>query len=478
MAFSSSAIAQVNSSSTNVITPARLTNQLESGVEQENKDNIEGLENSSIKYMTVPISKRKKSLSIRIREFKNQSPNRSLQSDTFRDFTALTAQDILQLGLELPQLKSQSCNVSSDCIQTRQISQVPAPTFNQLLNLQLPQQQSDDTETVLEKETLVPLSIQQSVEQKQAEQEPQEKRKPLREPSLRLQGVYVNQGGDTSARGRVTGIYPLTPQSLFGGTLDLTSEDNSFDDSRGGGLNINELYFATSLKSSPNLRFVVGQMDLTSYFDRNSFAKDGTSHFFNPVFQTNPALSSTGIGSRPGLLVNWSATDNIIAKAAVFSSSQGLSDFSLDGFAGEVGIRYGNAIIRGTYSTAKDAGNRDSFAESFGIARGELYLDGDRFTGVTTELGVTGLRLELDSTKAKYSDKALAQKDLDKMQTIKPAVGLVLSKKLNNSKPSSFVAEIEAVEQDETGKITIELKFPDKFKDKQLPKIKQLLEQH
>ena len=240
------------------------------------------------------------------------------------------------------------------------------------------------------------------------------KRQPVKEPSLTFQGVYVTQGDDTSARARVTGIYPLTPQALFGATLDLTSEGSSFDDSRSEGLNINELYFATSLGGLPNLRFVVGQMDLTSYFDRNSFAKDGASHFFNPVFQTNPALSSTGIGSRPGLLVNWSVTDNINAKAAIFSSSDALSDFSLDGFAGEVGIRYGNAIIRGTYSTARDAGNRDSFPESFGIARGNsqfgpLEDDREEAYGLNAEVFIPNLKLGLFGRYGRYENRDLGE---------------------------------------------------------------------
>lgn len=403
MVFSSSTIAQISSSSTSDgAVGATLINQLESRLEPPKKDDIQDLDNVSV---------REKSLSTRISEFKNQSSNRSLPSDTlFDDFTALTAGEIIQLGLELPtQVKvSQSCNLSSDCTQTRQISQVPRTTFNQLLNLQLPQSELE------QKEILVPLSIQQSIEEKQAEPEVQGRRKPLREPSATLQGVYVTQGDDTSARARVTGIYPLTPQSLVGGTLDLTSEDNSFDDSRGGGLNINELYFATSLKGLPNLRFIIGQMDLTSYFDRNSFAKDGASHFFNPVFQTNPALSSTGIASRPGLLVNWSATDNITAKAAIFSSSEGFDNFSLDGFAGEVGVRYGNAIIRGTYSTAKDAGNRDSFAESFGIARannqfGPLEDDRESAYGINAEIFLPKYKLGLFGRYGRYENRDLGE---------------------------------------------------------------------
>ncbi|MEM7578728.1 MAG: carbohydrate porin [Cyanobacteria bacterium P01_A01_bin.80] len=237
---------------------------------------------------------------------------------------------------------------------------------------------------------------------------------PLKEPSLKFEGVYLTQGDDTSARARLTGIYPLSPQALFGATLDLTSEDSSFDDSANEGLNINELYFATSLTGVPNLRFAVGQLDLTSYFDRNSFAKDGASQFFNPVFQTNPALAATGISSRTGLLVNWSVADNINAKAAVFSSSDKLSDFTLDGFAGEIGIRYGNAIIRGTYATSRDAGNRDTFPESFGIARGNgqfgpLEDDREEAYGVNAEVFIPKVKLGLFARYGRYENRDLEE---------------------------------------------------------------------
>lgn len=233
------------------------------------------------------------------------------------------------------------------------------------------------------------------------------------EPSVKLQGVYVTQK-ETSARARVAAIYPLTPQAVFGATVDLVSNGNNFADSRNEGLNINELYFATSLGGLPNLRFVVGQMDLTSYFDRNSFAKDGASQFFNPVFQTNPALSATGISSRPGLLVNWSVTDNIDAKAAVFSSSDRLSNFSLDGFAGEIGIRYGNAIIRGTYATDKDSGNRDSFPEAFSIARGDnrfgpLTNDREEAYGLNAEVFIPNMKLGIFGRYGKYENRDLGK---------------------------------------------------------------------
>lgn len=238
----------------------------------------------------------------------------------------------------------------------------------------------------------------------------------LREPSLQVQGVYITQGDDSAARARLSGVYPLTPQLLFGATLDLVTGENLLVDSRGEGLNINELFLATSVGGLPNLRFVLGQLDLTSYFDRNSFAKDGASQFFNPVFQTNPALSATGIASRTGLLVNWSVTDNIEAKAAVFSSSDKISDFALDGFAGELAIRYGNAIIRGTYATDRDAGIRDTFPESFGIARntertvfGPEKDDREEAYGVNAEVFIPNLKLGLFGRYGRYENRDLGR---------------------------------------------------------------------
>ena len=235
----------------------------------------------------------------------------------------------------------------------------------------------------------------------------------LTAPSLQLQGTYINQGDQSSARARLSALYPLTPQVQFGATLDLTSEANSFADSRGQGLNVNELYVAAApFTGLPNLRFVVGQLDLTSYFDRNSFAKDGASQFFNPVFQTNPALSATGIASRPGALVNWTLTDNIEAKAAIFSSSRSLGDFSLDAFAGEIGFRYGNAIIRGTYASNRDAGSRDGFREIFGVRRadgstGIRSADREDSYGVNAEYFVPNLNMGLFARYGRYENQTI-----------------------------------------------------------------------
>jgi len=236
----------------------------------------------------------------------------------------------------------------------------------------------------------------------------------LRQPVLHFQGVYLTQGSQSGARARVSGLYPLTPQAVVGATLDLTSSGGIFADSRNQGVNINELYLATSLPNYPNLRFAIGQLDLTSYFDRNSFAKDGASQFFNQQFQTNPALSATGIASRPGLLVNWSVTDNIEAKAAVFSSSAKVGDFALDGFAGEVGVRYGNAIIRGTYATDRDAGTRDSYLESYRLSRnsantifGPQKGDREESYGINTEVFIPNLSLGLFARYGRYFNRDL-----------------------------------------------------------------------
>ncbi|WP_308189906.1 porin [Nostoc sp. XA010] len=287
-----------------------------------------------------------------------------------------------------------------------------APTFNQ----QLPNPQTTPSflNTTPTPSAAVPVAP--SMTTQQSRQLPSSSLRSLREPSLQFQGVYINQGGDTSARARVSGVYPLSPQALIGATLDLTSQgsNRNFDDSRNDGLNINELYLATSLAGVPNLRFVIGQIDLTSYFDRNSFAKDGASQFFNPVFQTNPALAATGISSRTGLLADWSVTDNIEAKAAVFSSADKIGDFSLDGFAGEIGIRYGNAIIRGTYASDRDAGVNDSFLESYSIARGNNQFgtdknDREEAYGLNAEVFIPNLKLGLFGRYGHYENRTLGE---------------------------------------------------------------------
>jgi hypothetical protein len=191
------------------------------------------------------------------------------------------------------------------------------------------------------------------------------------QPLLQFQAASLWQEDELSGRLRASALYALNEQVMFGATVDLVGGE-AFVDSEDEGLSLNELYVAAApFQDTPNLRFVGGLIDLTSYFDRNSFAKDVVTHFFHPVFQTNPALSSAGMGSRPGLLVNWSATDQLELKAAAFSSDRDLGDWALDGFAAEAGYRSGNFIVRGTFATARDAGDDTGFTEIFQIQRGD-----------------------------------------------------------------------------------------------------------
>ncbi len=196
-------------------------------------------------------------------------------------------------------------------------------------------------------------------------------------PTLDVQGVYLNQGDD-AARLRLRGIYPVSPHALFGAIVDLAS-GTDFQGTEGTGVSLSELYFTGSLPNYSNLRLTAGLMDLTSYFDRNSFAKDSTTHFFHPLFQTNPALASAGIGSRPGALLNWNITDNIEAKAAVFSSERNLGDFGLNAFASEIGFRVGTGIFRATYATDKDKGRGGVFGTQEGDRENAFGLNGEYY---------------------------------------------------------------------------------------------------
>jgi hypothetical protein len=231
-------------------------------------------------------------------------------------------------------------------------------------------------------------------------------------PTLKLQGVYVYQE-DSAARARLTGIYPFSPNALVGGSLDLSTGD-IFRIGRGDGLQLNELYFTGSLPSMPNLRMTVGLIDLTSYFDRNSFAKNVETHFFNSVFQTNPALSSAGIGSRPGILFNWDVTDNLQARAAAFSSHRNLGDFAIDGYAGELAFRAGNGIIRGTFASDRDAGRNNGFKEIYGISRsdGSFGLrEGDRENayGINGEYYIPEIKMGLFGRYGRYENTSVGK---------------------------------------------------------------------
>jgi hypothetical protein len=203
---------------------------------------------------------------------------------------------------------------------------------------------------------------------------------PAERSEVFTQAAFLQQGDDTSVRLRGGGIYVLSPSVFAGATVDLSTGE-AFSDTDETGLSLNELYLTASPANLSELRFSVGLLDLTSYLDRNSFAKDSVTQFFNPVFQTNPALSTVNVSSRPAALVNYTPVDELSLTAVTYSAKKGLGDFALDSFAGEVGLRFGNAILRGTYATSRDGGQGDGLQEIFAIERGNGQfgpLAGDR----------------------------------------------------------------------------------------------------
>ncbi len=115
-------------------------------------------------------------------------------------------------------------------------------------------------------------------------------------------------------------------------------------------------------------------------------------------------------------------------------------------------------------------------------AAAQLYWEGEFFPGELTEFGAKSLRIELDSNEIS-SAKTLHEEDLEKMQQDKPLVGLLVTKETTNPSPKRLLAEVVAVEilpvQENSGstyrKVALELNFPEKFKQRQADKIKQLL---
>ncbi|MGB3139104.1 MAG: hypothetical protein WBB18_20015 [Nodosilinea sp.] len=266
----------------------------------------------------------------------------------------------------------------------------------------------ESTEPAAAADTSAPDQTEQAVAQAAAAAEGLT---PAERSEVFVQAAYLQEGSEGSARLRAGGIYVLSPSVFAGATADL-STGQAFSDTDQTGLSLSELYLTASPANVPELRLTVGLMDLTSYLDRNSFAKDSLTHFFNPVFQTNPALSTVNVASRPGALVNWTPVDAVSLTAATFSSSRALDSFSLDSFAGEVGVRFGNAIVRGTYVTSTDAGRRDGVSEIFSINRGNGQfgpLPSDRETGLglNAEAFVPSLKLGFFGRYGWYTNQTL-----------------------------------------------------------------------
>jgi hypothetical protein len=236
---------------------------------------------------------------------------------------------------------------------------------------------------------------------------------PLLTPAERsevfTQAAMLQQGDAFSARLRGGAIYGLSPSVLVGATVDLTSGE-AFSDTEETGFSLNELYLTASPANLPELRFSVGLLDLTSYLDRNSFAKDSVTQFFNPVFQTNPALSTVNVASRPAALVHWTPVDELSLTAVTYSSQRDLGDFALDSFAGEVGLRMGNAILRGTYATSQEDEQGDGFQEIFSVDRGNGQfgpLPGDREEsfGLNGEVFIPEIKLGLFGRYGWYTNE-------------------------------------------------------------------------
>jgi hypothetical protein len=232
------------------------------------------------------------------------------------------------------------------------------------------------------------------------------------EPTLRVQGVYLLEGDEDSIRGRIYGVYPLSSRAQIGAVIDVT-DDGVFNIFEEGGVDITELYIAVApFEDLPGLRFVAGQLDLTSYFDRNSFAKDRATHFFNSVFQTNQALAAANINSRPGVLLNWTITDNVEVRAAGFSGDADIGDFELNSFAGELGLRFENFIVRGTYVTTEDSDSNTGFDEIFDIRRGDNrfgLLPGDQETawGINAEYFIPEINMGIFGRYGRYENQEL-----------------------------------------------------------------------
>ena len=229
-----------------------------------------------------------------------------------------------------------------------------------------------------EEGVLAPLSGAESTPEGTTDRELTELDGPLTPPSLKLQTAAIQEGDEFSARARVYGHYFLDSNVAVVGAVDLSTGD-AFSDTDSTGFSVSELYVVASPPNASELRGAVGLIDLTSFFDRNSFAKDSLTHFINPVFQTNPALAATQLESQPAALIHWRPVDEVILKAAAFSSG-GFDDLDFDAIAGEIGFNVGNLIVRGTYVSATDDGDRDGINESFQINRNGVFgpQEGDR----------------------------------------------------------------------------------------------------
>lgn len=116
----------------------------------------------------------------------------------------------------------------------------------------------------------------------------------------------------------LTSLPPLF-NSPNGNTTGTNNDIEGFNSSQ---LNLNEARYEHLLLND-TLMVVLGQMDITSYFDENNFANDETMHYLAQQFDNNSAIE-------------WGGSENFFGPGLVLLASPTKSlDFSLGWFEGD-----------------------------------------------------------------------------------------------------------------------------------------------
>ena len=219
---------------------------------------------------------------------------------------------------------------------------------------------------------LLDSTLSQSAQDLQAQQVP-----PPPPPQLTLDAQVGLQA--TSAQGLAGRLGTVTRYTLGSNTVLGLDVDFIAGSLFGpGGIDVKQLFIAQSIPGLENLRFLGGKLDLTAIFDRNSFAKDNLTHFFNFNFGTNPALVAGGLGAKPALVADWLISDELSVKIAPFASQFVGDVFQFDSLAGEVAFRFQeNYVARLTFVTGRDTGV-STFRENDRLLR--PIRPGDRVT--------------------------------------------------------------------------------------------------
>jgi hypothetical protein len=110
--------------------------------------------------------------------------------------------------------------------------------------------------------------------------------------------------------------------------------------------------------------------------------------------------------------LNWDITDNFQARAAAFSSHRNLGDFAIDAYAGELAFRSGNAIVRGTFASDRDAGRNNGFREIYGLPRdnGETGLrssDRENSYAINAEYFIPQIKMGVFGRYGRYENTSL-----------------------------------------------------------------------